>query len=308
MLHDGATRFSLRARTKIKRELLRAPIIRPWSDSRYYARLGRHAENLPRLSSDRFDIFAELRDHGVAVRDGTPMIPAAALEVADRFAGRLRENVQKPHKTVRLRMPEITLPIDMPDMPPDCVPLYEWGLSDENLDLAERYIGLPLFFLGAAVRRERADGPATYNTRQWHKDIDDRRMLKVIIYLSDVGSGCGGFEYLSRGESDHAARVFRYSAGHLSDDAMAQVVHRSEWVPITGPRLTMIFVDPTRLLHRVQPPTEADRYSLTLTYVSTTPLYETFPECRLTPAALASLSDKLTPRQRQAATVLARLG
>ena len=200
-------------------------------------------------------------------------------------------------------MPEITLPTDMLDLPADSAPPYEWGLAEENLDLAERYIGLPVFFHGVAVRRERADGPADYHTRRWHLDIDDRRMLKIIIYLNDVGDGCGPFEYLNRNASDHAARIFRYSAGHISDAAMARVVPAADWVQVTGPRLTAIFVDPKRLFHRVQPPTTADRYSLTFTYTSTTPLFETFPESRLSPAALAGLSNELTPRQRRAAMV-----
>jgi len=298
----GASRPAARARRKIKRELLRAPIVRPWSNNRYHARLGRYAENLPWITSDRFDIFAELRDHGIAVRDATTTIPAAVLEVADRFVDRLRETTQKPLEiTLPTRMPEITLPTDMPDMPADSAPPYEWGLAEENLDLAERYIGLPVYFLGVAVRRERADGDAAYNTRRWHMDIDDRRMLKIIVYLDDVGDGCGPFEYLNRNASDHAARIFRYSAGLVSDAAMARVVPAADWVQVTGPRLTAIFVDPKRLFHRVQPPTKADRYSLTFTYTSTTPLFETFPQCRLTPAALAGLSNELTPRQRRAA-------
>jgi len=300
----GASRPAARARRKIKRELLRAPIVRPWSNNRYHARLGRYAENLPWITSDRFDIFAELRDHGIAVRDATTTIPAAVLEVADRFVDRLRETTQKPLEiTLPTRMPEITLPTDMPDMPADSAPPYEWGLAEENLDLAERYIGLPVYFLGVAVRRERADGDAAYNTRRWHMDIDDRRMLKIIVYLNDVGDGCGPFEYLTRNASDHASRIFRYSAGLVSDAAMARVVPAADWVQVTGPRLTAMFVDPKRVFHRVQPPTEADRYSLTYTYTSTRPLYETFPECRLSPTALAGLSNELTPRQRRAAMV-----
>ena len=132
-------------------------------------------------------------------------------------------------------------------------------------------------------------------------DIDDRRMLKIIVYLNDVGDGCGPFEYLDRDASDHAVRILRYSAGHVSDAAMARVVPAEDWVQVTGPRLTAIFVDPKRLLHRVRPPTQADRYSLTFTYMSTTPLFQTFPESRLSPAALAGLSKELTPRQRRAA-------
>jgi hypothetical protein len=283
----GASRLPFRARRKIKRELLRAPIVRPWSESRYHARLGRHAENLPWLTSDRFDVFAELRDHGIAIRDATTTIPAAVLEVADRFVARLRETTQKPL--------EITLP---PDVAVDPA-LYEWGLAEENLDLAEHYIGLPVRYLGAAVRREQVG--VHYRTRRWHKDIDDRRMLKIIVYLNDVRDGGGPFEYLNRNASDHAARIFRYSAGLLSDAAMARVVPPADWVQVTGPRLTAIFVDPRRFFHRAQPPTNADRYTMTFTYMSKTPLFETFSGSMLGPAALAGLSHELTPRQRRAA-------
>jgi hypothetical protein len=303
-LRRAPTSLRVRVRTRIKRELLRAPIIRPWSDNCYRARLRRHADNLPWITSDRFDIYAELRDHGIAFRDATT-IAAAVLEVADRFGvDRVGETTQKPLEiTLPGRMPEIALPNDLPDMPADSAPLYEWGLAEENLDLAERYIGLPVFFLGAAVRRERAEGNADFYTRRWHMDIDDRRMLKIIVYLNDVGDGGGPFEYLNRNASDHAARIFTYSAGHISDAAMARVVPAADWVQVTGPRLTTIFVDPRRIFHRVQPPTKADRYSLTLTCTSTTPLFESFRECRLSPATLGGLSNELTPRQRRAAMV-----
>ena len=300
--------LAVRVRTKIKREVLRAPVVNGWANGRYLARIEQHAHNLPALNGERLGVLSELREQGVAVRNGTTMIPAGVLEVADRFVERLRESTQQPQeRTNGIYMPEIELPRSAPNIPADCAPLYEWGLTDENLDLAECYLGLPVFFVGAAVRRERADGPAHYPTRLWHKDIDDRRMLKLIIYLNDVGSGGGAFEYLNRTASATATRAFRYSAGHLSDAAMAGVVERSDWISVTGPRLTTIFVDPAHLLHRAQPPIETDRYSLTLTYLSTTPLYQTFPESRVTPSALAGLSGAVTPRQRRAATA-ARLG
>ena len=284
--------LAVRGRRKIKRELLRAPIVRPWSEYRYHARLGRHAENLPWLTSDRFDVFAELRDHGIAIRDATTTIPAAVLEVADRFVDRLRETTQK--KPLEIELPR--------DMAADSAPYewgpYEWGLADENLDLAEHYIGLPVYYLGVAVRREQVD--VDYKTRRWHMDVDDRRMLKIIVYLNDVSDGGGPFEYLNRNASDHAARILKYSSGFVSDAAMARVVPAADWVQVTGPRLTAIFVDPRRFFHRAQPPTKADRYSLTFTYTSTTP-FQTFPGSMLSSAALAGLSNELTPRQRRAA-------
>lgn len=272
----GVTRFKARVRIKVKRELLRAPLIGSWSDRRYRARLRRHAGSLPDLTGDMFDVFSDLRNHGIAVRDATPMIPAAVLDVADELADRLRESTHNPVETdLPAHMPEITLPSDSADMATDSLPLYEWGLADENLDLAEHYIGLPVYFHGVGVRRERADGLANFHTRRWHMDIDDYRMLKIIVYLNDVvDGGCAPFEYLNPSATEHAARVFRYSAGHVSDAALARVVPPADWTQVTGPRLTAIFVDPKRVFHRVHPPNKTDRYSFTLTYTSTTPLFQ----------------------------------
>jgi hypothetical protein len=306
MAHEGASRLVRRLRTKVKREFLRAPIIRSRADYCYHAQLGRHSQNLPYIDYSTFSIFAELRDEGVAVRDVMSVMSARALDAADRVADGLRDDKKFDEDLSWTQMPEIWLPADVPGSLGDSAPLYEWGIADENLDLAEHYIGLPPYFLGASVRRERADGPATFHTRRWHKDIDDRRMLKVIIYLNDVDHGGGPFEYLNREATDRVVQNFRYSAGHLSDPAVSGVVPVTEWRQVTGPRLTAVFVDPTRLLHRARPPTERDRYSLTLAYTSTTPLFDTFPQSRLTQSAIDGLSRELTERQRWAAVIPAR--
>src|SRR4029079_19170529 len=123
-------------------------------------------------------------------------------------------------------------------------------------------------------------------------DIEDRRMLKIIVYLSDVHEGCGPFEYVNQGWTTHAARVLNYASGFVSDSAMARVVPSEEWIQVTGPRLSAIFVDTSRGLHRAKPPTLADRYSMTFTYSSTRP-YQTFPEYALSRAALADTCAEL---------------
>ena len=284
----GASALAARVRGKTKRVLLRAPLVNRWSEYRYLAQVGRHAENLPWLSRDSFDLFAELRDHGVATRDAAGMIPARVLEVADRFVDNLRNSTTQ----------NSCLDVSPDDLGAD-PEVYKWGLNDENLDLAEYYIGLPVHYLGVGVKRERVDGIAA-DFRQWHLDIEDRRMLKIIVYLSDVDDGCGPFEYVDRERSTQAIRALRYASGFVPDSAMARVVPAQEWTRVTGPRLSAIFVDTNRVFHRAKPPTSADRYSMTFSYSSTTP-YQTFPEFMLSRAVLSALRAELTPRQRLAA-------
>lgn len=277
-------------RGKAKRALLRAPLVKQWSEARYVAQLERHAEKLPRLATDRSDIAAELRGQGVAQRKLTTTFPDTVLDVADRLVADLRRSTS-PERTVRV--PPVDLAVDPV--------LFLWGLADENLDLAENHIGLPVHYLGVEVKRERADGHAE-DVRQWHMDIEDRRMLKLIVYLSDVDDGCGPFEYIDPTRSGQATRALRYSSGFVSDAVMDRVVPCESWRRVIGPRLSAIFVDSSRIFHRVLAPTTGDRYSMTFSY-SSTASYQVFPEFMLSAKALRGLAHELTPRQRAASRI-----
>jgi hypothetical protein len=278
------------ARGKAKRAWLRAPFVKQWSEARYAAQLERHADKLPRLAPDRAGIATDLRQECVAQREVTTMIPDVVLDVADRFVADLRRSTS-PERTVRVA------PVDLAADPA----LFLWGLTDENLDLAENHIGMPVHYLGVEVKRERADGRAE-DVRQWHMDIEDRRMLKMIVYLSYVDDGCGPFEYIDATRSGQATRALRYSSGFVSDDVMDRVVPRESWRRVVGPRLSTVFVDSSRIFHRVLAPTTTDRYSMTFSY-SSIASYQVFPEFMLSAKALRGLAHELTPRQRAASRI-----
>ena len=277
-------------RGKAKRAWLRAPFVKQWSEARYVAQLEQHADKLPPLAPDRSDIAAELRRACVARRGSTTMFPGVVLEAADRLVADLRRSTS-PERTVRVS------PGDLAVDPT----LFLWGLTEQNLDLAENHIGLPVHYLGVEVKRERADGRAE-DVRQWHMDIEDRRMLKMIVYLSDVDDGCGPFEYIDPTRSAQAARMLRYSSGFVSDAVMDRVVPHVNWLRAFGPRLSTIFVDSSRVFHRVLAPTATDRYSMTFSYSSSTS-YQVFPEFMLSAKAVRRLSHQLTPRQQAASRI-----
>lgn len=285
---EGAIALATRARGKAKRMLLRAPGFKQVADTRYFAQLGRHAGSLPWLSSDRFSVLEDLRKDWLAKRDGTPFLTPEVLNVADDFVDRLK-NDKSEKSCVRISPKELVAD----------PALYKWGLTDENLDLAESYIGLPVHYLGVEVKRERPDGVAS-DVRQWHIDVEDRRMMKIITYLSDVDPTCGPFNYNDRSRTRRAVEQLGYASGFVPDARMKTAVQESEWLQALGPRLTTVFVDTCRLFHRAMPPSHVDRYSMTFSFSSTTP-YQVFPEFMQNRETMLSLRDQLTPRQRRAA-------
>jgi hypothetical protein len=56
--------------------------------------------------------------------------------------------------------------------------LYLFALSEPLLDLAERYMGLPVRYFGVVVKREIANG-VLEGTCDFHTDPEDENVLKI---------------------------------------------------------------------------------------------------------------------------------
>ena len=137
--------------------------------------------------------------------------------------------------------------------------------------MVENYLGLPARYAGAGVRCERATGEAV-GVRQWHRDVEDHRMLKLLVWLNDVDDEGGPFEYVDRAHTPALTRSLRYVSGYVGDEALERHLPRSEWRRATGPTWTCVVADPRSVFHRAMPPIRRDRLSLTFSFTSRTPL------------------------------------
>jgi hypothetical protein len=148
--------------------------------------------------------------------------------------------------------------------------LYLLGLARPMIAAAESYLQEPCLYLGPTLKVERVAPKAC--TRMWHIDVEDLRMLRVLIYLNDVGPRGGPLEVLSAADSDRAQTAFDYRSGYLSDSQMEAQVPASRWIPCYGQAGDALLFDGTRLFHRAQPPMARERYSLTFSYATRKPL------------------------------------
>jgi hypothetical protein len=258
-----------------------------WGDNRYGSRRSQHVANLPRLSREHTGVLADLAGTGVAVR--TVELPGAVLDSAHRFTAILRSR-RTDEPCAKTTSRELA-------MDPR---LFLWGLSDDLLDLAECHIGLPPRYLGVEVKREIVNPAAGHSheaVRRWHLDHEDRRLLKVIVYLSDVDGGSAPFGYV-----DLPTSAAVLSGGHHAyaparlDEVVRREVPLHKRKLVTGPRSTAIYVDTGRVLHRVFPPVGSERYSVTFAYCSRSP-HLTYSQLMLPGAALRKLRQHLSPRQ-----------
>jgi hypothetical protein len=278
-----------RATNKLKREILRLPAVRAVVGYRYLEALEAHSLRLPPLDASDLPLFHALRAVGAHVTPVASLRLTGTTEMlagCDKLTSELAAMPLDGENAPRLPLHRL---MDFPE-------IYMWGLDRRLLDLVENHVGLPIRYHGADLRREVADGKLT-DVRQWHIDAEDRRMFKIIVYLSDVLPGGGPFQYLGRALTIETARRLGYSSGFVSDDAMSAVLSPSQWVECLAASHSAVIADTCQVFHRAQPPRVADRYSITYSWTSTTAI-KSYPTMPLTSQDHAYIAAHTNERQR----------
>ncbi|MDO8297960.1 MAG: phytanoyl-CoA dioxygenase family protein [Caulobacter sp.] len=90
-----------------------------------------------------------------------------------------------------------------------------------------------------------APGPLTAS-QLWHRDVNDQVILKLFVYLEDVGPENGPFVFIPAGLS---SRVPRRGSHYRSDEAVAACVGQSEWREVQGPAGTAFLIDTGNCMH-----------------------------------------------------------
>jgi hypothetical protein len=231
----------------------------------YWQRRRRYRHRLPALNAtDRALLDALERDGGVVTSldalalAGTP----AMLAAGDALMAAIKDRpaVNKGAFAVQPTQDEIGA---YPE-------LIRWGLEERLLALVTNYIGLPVTYRGLAVRRDFAGGDKV-ETRLFHRDNEDNRIVKIIVYLNDVGEAEGAYEFIPRRNSPASWRI-PVSVSRASDEAVARLVPRSRWVPCTGRRGTVVLTDTCSVFHRGRIAETEDRQTLFFAYNSTMPI------------------------------------
>jgi hypothetical protein len=167
------------------------------SEFAYRLALKKHAKLLPALSPDEQSIVDGLRQEGVYMTSleklglaSTPQLLHACRQVLSCIESNESTSIgDRAQNTLKTPIQVYTL-TELSDFA-------LWGSEQRLLNAIENYIGIPIKFQGIQLRQEFAH-PKQFGAMLWHKDGNDRRSIKIIIYLSDVDKEHGPFEYIPR--------------------------------------------------------------------------------------------------------------
>ena len=181
-----------RVRNRVLREIFQIPVFRVPSKLAYEAALDKYVDNLPKLSPTELTLVDAFKSEGIFVTSlealaipSTPLLINAAKKLLPKLPKTLSNH--KNEYVIHATSAQI---MEYPE-------LFLWGVEERLLNILENCIGLPLAYHGLYFRRDLAN-KIQVKSRQWHIDMEDHCIVKVIVYLNDVSDGGGPFQYIPK--------------------------------------------------------------------------------------------------------------
>ncbi len=250
---DSSRRGLIRRLILVYHRIRNVPIVWNFLNRRAVAAFRRAP---PELSTLERALVQKLRTDGIAIVQVNELLPADVFQDLRRYA---LERWQDPE--VRQRHSERGAAYDGEKLKTKDFflvnlwdgehvldlgnPFLKFSLSEPILKVVNSYMGMWSKFrawhLQATVPMPADIGPIS--SQQWHRDPEDRKLVKMFLYMNDVEVDQGPFRYL---RSSHSLGVWSrlYPQAHPAGSrASADAIPAEDVVICTGPAGTLIFCD-----------------------------------------------------------------
>ncbi|MBD2609277.1 2OG-Fe(II) oxygenase [Scytonema hofmannii FACHB-248] len=281
-----------KARNRIIRKLTEIPFVQAQSEIFYQRALNKHLVNLPVLSASDRTLVETIKRDGVVITSlsalGIPSNPRF-FEVAKKLMSEIPKSIsgQKDEFVVHASPEQL---MEHPE-------IFLWGLEQRLLNIVENYLGLPAAYQGVFFRRDIANEVAI-KSRLWHVDLEDKKVLKIIVYLNDVNEDGGPFQYIPQSLTSTIARSLKYRPRYITDEIMQQALSPSYWKSCTGLSGTVIFAGTASIFHRGKIPVANDRFAVFFDYTSRQPRQPFYNTLSLPKKNLLLLVNNLSKTQK----------
>ena len=248
------------------------------------------AHDRPELDSAQERVLDSLRTDGYAVVPFRELFPEpetwSELEaLGERFTTETEAGLAGDGEQLRVRagkefvVRELSYGLDVGLEHP----WFRVCASRRLLDLANSYLGLwtKLEYVDVWYSVPQPEDAERVSSQRWHRDFNDRRLLKAFLYLVDVDESMGPFEYVpgSAGDGPYSS-IWPWrplGENYPSQSEFEEAVPDASVQSFVAPKGTLIFCD-TSGFHRGGLSWTSPRVLATVTYSS--------------PASLASLTER----------------
>lgn len=219
------------------------------SELAYRVALSNHAPNLPTLEEKYARIVKTLKTEGACLTSLSELGLASSDDLLRASEQYLATMTQPKLTSKGQKLPQIYTVTDIPEFS-------RWGNERLLVDIIENYIGLPVAFQGVHLRKD-FPNKNQFGTALWHKDSEDRRIIKAFVYLQDVEPEHGPFEYVplnltSLYSLDYYKIYYKlWQSGYLGidDKTLLSIIPKSAWKSCPGKAGTVLLADTKAILH-----------------------------------------------------------
>ncbi|MDB9342463.1 2OG-Fe(II) oxygenase [Nodularia spumigena CS-586/05] len=254
--------FLQKTRNKILKKIDSIPLIKYQNDVAYQTAVKSHIINLPIMTKADQELVEKIKYEGVVITSleelGIPSTPDI-LKAAINLKQKLRPNIsgQKNGFVVHASYQQI---MEYPE-------IFYWGLEERLLNIVENYLGLPVAYNGLYFRRDIANN-IEQGSRLWHIDREDRKILKIIIYLNDINENTGPLQYIPQNLTLEIVKALKYTSGYIQDSKIREFISPENYKSCTGSIGTVIFAATGSIFHRGKLPINSDRFAIFFDYSS----------------------------------------
>ena len=206
------------------------------------------------FSDTQARVLRELNTKGISVINFTELFNKSVLEEMEIWISDNEAKLtQKPKKKFLFSYFGTTDKDSVLDLSNPFVRFY---LSSNLLEIASSYLGyIPQLFEVYVEKTIPVGGEAPSHSQNWHRDPEEKRTLKIFLYLSDVITESGPFTYIE-GSSPTSKGKYRNifpqklpDGSYPSEIEVSNKINPSELFVATGNLGSIIFCD-TAGLHR----------------------------------------------------------
>jgi hypothetical protein len=284
--------FLKKARNRILRNIYGVPFFQAPADLVYQAALAEHLSYLPVLSAADMSLVETIKTEGVAITS----LEALSIPSSQKFIQAAKKLVPEVPNSLSGKKDEFVVHASSQQVM-QYPELFMWGLEQRLLNIAENYLGLPVAYHGMYFRRDIAN-QVQQKSRLWHIDMEDRKVLKIIVYIHDVNDDSGPFEYIPQPLTASVCKALNYKYGYLHDETINRVISPSHFKSCTGLSGTVVFAGTASILHRGKIPVDSDRFTMFFDYTSRVPKHPFYTTSSLPQEDLLLLAENFSQHQK----------
>lgn len=277
---------------KVLRNVEQIPFVQAQAEQAYQAALKKHVANLPILSTSDKSLLETIKREGVAITS----LESLGITSTPRFFQAAKNLMQEIPKSIYAQKNEFVVHATSQQIM-EYPEIFLWGLEQRLLNIVENYVGLPVAYHGAYFRRDIAN-KIERKSRLWHMDKEDRKVLKIIVYLNNIGDDGGPFQYIPQSLTSTAASFLKYNYEYIQEKTMERVIPPSHWKSCTGSSGTVVFATTSSIFHRGKIPLTSDRFAVFFDYTSRQPQHRFYCKSSLPQQDLLLMAKKLSEPQK----------